>query len=248
MERKNRMKWINTFFNKYNLILYVVIIAIIIISNNNNNFIIDSFAHQEFHFGNITLEPGWSTEPPLQNEMTEIELIVTNNDKPVRNALKDIDVNIMYGGVKKSISFVPSEIDVGVYHSQIIPTQVGSYSLELDGTIEDQTIKSILPIEDVEDKRMLTFPVIENQIESNEIIGKQIRPIIRDINNQINDINTSINSSNSLIMETANKYDSLSKDLERTNLIVYITLGLGISGMIIGIISLERKLQGILIH
>lgn len=240
------MKWINTFFNKYNLILYVVIIDMIIISNNN--FIIDSFAHQEFHFGNITLEPGWSAEPPLQNEMTKIELIVTNNDKPIRNALKDIDVNILYGGVKKSISFVPSEIAVGVYHSQIIPTQVGSYSLELDGTIEEQSIKSILPIEDVEDKRMLAFPVIENQIESNEILGKQIRPIIRDINNQVNDINTSINSSNSLIMETANNYDSLSKDLERTNLIVYITLGLGISGMLIGIISLERKLQGILIH
>jgi hypothetical protein len=240
------MKLINTFFFKYNLILYVVIIAIIIISNNN--FIIDSYAHQEFHFGNLILEPGWSTEPPLQNEFTEIELIVTNNDKPVRNALKDIDVNILYGGVKKSISFVPSEISVGVYHSQIIPTQVGSYSLELDGTIEDQTIKSILPIEDVEDKRMLTFPVIENQIESNEILGKQIRPIIRDINNQVNDINTSINSSNSLIMETANNYDSLSKDLERTTLIVHITLGLGISGIIIGIISLERKLQGILTH
>lgn len=240
------MKWINTFFNKYNLILYVIIIAIIIISNNN--FIIDSYAHQEFHFGNITLEPGWSTEPPLQNEITEIELIVTNNDKPVRNALKDIDVNILYGGVKKSISFVPSETAVGVYHSQIIPTQVGSYSLEFNGNIEDQSIKSILPIEDVEDNRMLTFPVIENSVETNEILGKQIRPIIRDINNQVNDINTSINSSNSLIMETANNYDSLSKDLERTNLIVYITLGLGISGMIIGIISLERKLQGILTH
>ncbi|MGZ5490854.1 MAG: hypothetical protein ACXW2E_10930 [Nitrososphaeraceae archaeon] len=240
---ENRMKWINTFFNKCNLILYVVIIAIIIISNNN--FIIDSYAHQEFHFGNITLEPGWSTEPPLQNEITEIELIVTNNDKPVRNALKDMDVTILYGGIKKSISFVPSEVSAGVYHSQIIPSRLGSYSLEFNGKIEDQSIKSILPIEDVEDKKMITFPITENQVESNDFLGKQIRPIINDINNQVNDINTSINSSNSLIMETANNYNSLSKELERTNLIVYITLGLGISGIIVGIIILERKLQGI---
>src|ERR687897_365941 len=47
--------------------------------------------------------------------------------------------------------FEPQEESAGLYRAIILPTQVGSYSIVLIGSIDSQTINSELRIEDVDD-------------------------------------------------------------------------------------------------
>ncbi|MGD1834618.1 MAG: hypothetical protein ACPKQO_02730 [Nitrososphaeraceae archaeon] len=228
--------------SKINNLMILLCIVIIIFSFNNHSKL-EIQAHKEFQFGNITIEPGWTTEPPLKNEITEIEVIITKNEVPVRNALKDIDVNIKYGGLSKPIKFTPSEKSAGVYYSEIIPTQLGKYSLEFDGKIGDQIIKDVLPIEEVEDTKKISFPIIENEnkIQSNEFVANQIKLIINDINNDINDMGNYIIDSEKILKEISNNYKDILKDIDRTNFIIYIILGISISSIILSVSNLKRN-------
>jgi hypothetical protein len=63
-----------------------------------------------------------------------------------------------YGGVTKPLDFVPSEQTEGLYNGQMIPTRVGSYSIVLNGTIQDQKISAEISLDLVESKQKLNFP------------------------------------------------------------------------------------------
>ena len=73
-------------------------------------------AHIEYPFGNITIEPGWVTEPPLVGQLNQIEVTVTRTgseqegeDQPVRNAFANLNTDIRSGGLTKTLDFQPSE-------------------------------------------------------------------------------------------------------------------------------------------
>jgi hypothetical protein len=69
------------------------------------------------------------------------------NDKiPVINALGNIDVMVKYGGLTKIVVFVPSEERESMYNGQMIPTRVDSYSLVLNGSIQNQKISAEIPL------------------------------------------------------------------------------------------------------
>ena len=76
------------------------------------------YAHKEIKVGNFTIEAGWEEEPPLVNILNNIVLYVFENESPVRNAMKDLSVNINYGGIGKELNFVPSEESPGLYLSR----------------------------------------------------------------------------------------------------------------------------------
>src|SRR6187200_2195912 len=63
-----------------------------------------------------------------------------------------------YGGVTKPLDFVQSEQTEGLYNGQMIPTRVGSYSIVLNGTIQDQKITAEISLDLVESKQKLNFP------------------------------------------------------------------------------------------
>src|SRR5215211_7332935 len=151
----------------------------------------NSFAHKDVQVGNITITAGWLTEPPLVNNLNSLLLMFhENDDTPIRNAMKDITVNVQFGGVTKEVTFGPSEEEVGTYLSEIIPTQLGTYTLSLNGKVNNQNITTQINIEDVEDTSKLSFPPLENTgstaaADVSPNIGSQIKPIISDINRQI---------------------------------------------------------------
>src|SRR5215211_4393472 len=149
----------------------------------------NSFAHKDIQVGNITITAGWLTEPPLLNNLNSLLLMFhENDDTPIRNAMKDITVNVQFGGVTKEVNFIPSEEEVGTYLSEIIPTQLGTYTLSLNGKLNNQNITTQITIEDVEDTAKLSFPPLENiggsTSDVSQNIGSQIKPIIIDINRQ----------------------------------------------------------------
>ena len=212
----------------------VTIVSFILISLFSIGFSIQSiYGHTEIKVGNYTIEAGWSNEPPLINNLNEVVIFIFENDSPVRNAMKDLSVSINYGGISKKFNFLPSEESVGQYLADIIPSNLGTYSLNLKGTIGTQKINNDIQIEEVEDAKKLTFPIVSESSNSLENIGKQITPIMKDLSNQIEETKEQVNSTKQLIQKMDNEDNSIKSEIERTNLLSYIATALSASAIIL---------------
>ena len=212
----------------------VIILSFILIFLFSIGFSIQSvYGHTEIKVGNYTIEAGWSNEPPLINNLNELVIFIFENDSPVRNAMKDLSVSINYGGINKKLNFLPSEESVGQYLADIIPSNLGTYSLNLKGTIGTQNINNDLQIEEVEDAKKLTFPIVSESSNSLENIGKQITPIMKDLSNQIEETKEQVNSTKQLIRKMDNEDNSIKSEIERTNLLSYIATALSASAIIL---------------
>jgi hypothetical protein len=212
----------------------VIIISFILIFLFSIGFSIQSvYGHTEIKVGNYTIEAGWSNEPPLINNLNEVVIFIFENDSPVRNAMKDLSVSINYGGISKKLNFLPSEESVGQYLADIIPSNLGTYSLNLKGTIGTQNINNDIQIEEVEDAKKLTFPIVSESSNSLENIGKQITPIMKDLSNQIEETKEQVNSTKQLIRKMDNEDNSIKSEIERTNLLSYIATALSASAIIL---------------
>jgi hypothetical protein len=121
------------------------------------------YGHTQIQVGNYTIEAGWENEPPLLNNLNNVLVSISENDNPVRNAMTDLSVSINYGGLDKKLDFIPSEESPGIYLADIIPSQLGSYSVNLTRTIGTQNINNTIPIEDIEDTKKLTFPLVTEE-------------------------------------------------------------------------------------
>ena len=212
----------------------VIITSFIIISLFSIGFSIQSiYGHTEIKVGNYTIEAGWSNEPPLINNLNELVIFIFENDSPVRNAMKDLSVSINYGGINKKLNFLPSEESVGQYLADIIPSNLGTYSLNLKGAIGTQSINNDIQIEEVEDAKKLTFPIVSENSNSLESIGKQITPIMKDLSNQIEETKEQVNSTKELIQKKNEEDNSIKSEIERTNLLSYIATALSASAIIL---------------
>ena len=100
------------------------------------------YGHTKIKIGNYTIEAGWENEPPLLNNLNNVLVSISENDNPVRNAMKDLSISINYGGIVKKLDFIPSEESPGIFLADIIPSQLGSYFLNLTGTIGTQSINN----------------------------------------------------------------------------------------------------------
>lgn len=202
------------------------------------------YGHAEIQVGNYTIEAGWIEEPPLLNNLNDIIISVFENYNPVRNAMKDLSVSINYGGLSKKLNFIPSEASPGQYLADIIPSQLGTYSLNLKGTIGTQSINNDIQIEDIEDAKKLTFPLVsaENSGENIENIGKQIAPLMRDLSNQIDESTQQINATKEIVQQINEENNSLRAEIEKTNILSYIATGLGASAIIlVGFIQKSKR-------
>ncbi|HZB65448.1 MAG TPA: hypothetical protein VE307_09070 [Nitrososphaeraceae archaeon] len=211
----------------------VIIISFILILFSIGFSIQSVYGHTEIKVGNYTIEAGWSNEPPLINNLNELVIFIFENDSPVRNAMKDLSVSINYGGINKKLNFLPSEESVGQYLADIIPSNLGTYSLNLKGAIGTQSINNDIQIEEVEDAKKLTFPIVSESSNSLESIGKQITPIMKDLSNQIEETKEQVNSTKQLIQKMNNEDSSIKSEIERTNLLSYIATALSASAIIL---------------
>ena len=109
--------------------------------------------------------------------------------------------------------------------TDIIPSKLGTYSLNLRGVIGTQSIDNNIQIEEVEDAKKLTFPISEGS-SNLENIGKQITPIMKDLANQIDETKKEINTTKELIQKMNNDDNTMKSEIERTNLLSYIATAL----------------------
>ena len=241
-------------------VMLLMLTLLLIFSFSNTKL---AYAHITKKFGNILVEVGWDNEPPLVGELNNVIIQVNqtsgnNGQTPVINALASIDMMAKYGGVTKPLDFVPSEQTEGLYNGQMIPTRVGSYSIVLNGTIQDQKISTEIPLDLVESKQKLNFPdsgsstgaggggvddtsaVASSGAASNNI-GPQLQGIVSQL---ANDIDSTKDSIDTLAKTNADTQKSI-QDLKGTNDRLYMIgmsgVGAGVAGIVIAAVALSRK-------
>lgn len=211
-------------------------------------------AHISTEYGNITIQSGWDQEPPLVDEINDIVVSVTRESDlgnssaiPVRNALADMNIMVKYGGVTKSLDFVPSQDQEGWYEAKILPTRIGSYSLVLNGTIQNQLISDEVQIEDVENKQEISFPEPDsggsgssNGATNTNLLSGQISNILGQITNDINNIREDIGTlaeTNSNIQE---EIQDVKDTADRSYMVAITAIGVGAAGILIAAAALAR--------
>jgi hypothetical protein len=240
------------------IILFVYLMTVIVAKNYVFDNVLNSpfqtaLAHVSNKYGNITVQAGWDQEPPLVDEINDIVIGVTRESGlvngsaiPVRNALADMSIVVKYGGVTKSFDFVPSQEQAGWYEAKILPTRIGSYSLELNGTIQSQLISDEVQIEDVESKQKVSFPEINSGSGSSggatnaNLVNGQISNILNQITNDINNIRNDIGilaESNSNIQEGIQNVKDIA---DRSYMLAITAIGVGAAGILIAAAALVR--------
>jgi hypothetical protein len=260
------VKWFESLFIQPNVFTLNLTIAflLIVVATICSICITDAFAHETFIFGNFSFTPGWEVEPPLVNQLNSIEINITRNEAEgnsvaVRNAFSELDASIKSGGLTKSLDFEPQEESAGLYRAAILPTQVGSYSLVLIGSIDGQTINSELSIEDVEDTVKFAFPLAESQGSSGSSVlstarGQegssasqagssmmQLSPLLSDLARQINSSGDATIRAETIAEETRQSLEQLGDSVDRAYVFGMVSVGIGISGIIIGAYALTRN-------
>jgi hypothetical protein len=234
-------------------IIILVLTVLLIFSFSNAK---TAYAHTTKKFGNIQVEVGWSNEPTLVGQLNNVIVQVNqtsekNSQTPVINALGNMDVAVKYGGITKPLDFVPSEETEGMYNGQMIPTRPGTYSLVLNGTIQNQKISAEIPLDLVESTQKLNFPDsggassgeigVSNTAATSNNIGPQLQGIVSQL---ANDIDSTKGSIDTLTKTSANTQKTI-QDLKGTNDRLYMIglggVGAGVAGIIIAATALSRR-------
>jgi hypothetical protein len=239
-------------------VILLMLIVLLIFSFCNAK---TAYGHITKNFGNIQVEAGWSNEPPLLGELNNVIVQVNqtsgkNTQTPVINALASMDIEVKYGGVTKPLDFVPSEETEGLYNGQMIPTRVGSYSLVLNGTIQEQKISAEIPLDLVESKQKLNFPdsggsggggigdtssVASNTATASNNIGPQLQGIVSQLANDIDSTKASIDTLTKSNADTQKTIQDLKNTNDRLYMIGLGGVGAGVAGIIIAATALSRR-------
>ncbi|HII03261.1 MAG TPA: hypothetical protein HA350_00565, partial [Candidatus Nitrosotenuis sp.] len=120
------------------------------------------FAHESMTVDKYNIEIGWKEEPPLVGQQNSITFEFTTDEgkgvsSGVVNAFKDLTATIKSGSVSKQLDILSGE-KTGQYYAKIIPTQIGSLTIELTGTLEGVKVNKQVEIEDVANINEIAFP------------------------------------------------------------------------------------------
>ena len=98
-----------------------------------------ALAHGEHKVANYKVEVGFGTEPAYAGVTNSVQLIISNNDKPVTDA-KGLKVAVSTGDAEpKQMTLEPNFGDdwgeKGDYRAFFIPTTPGAYTFKLTGSL-----------------------------------------------------------------------------------------------------------------
>ena len=199
-------------------------------------------AHKTTAFGNYLVTVGWQNEPTyaglLNSPVVEVKKGSGDSAKPVINALANMQISIKYGSVTKQLDFVPDDTVDGQYVSPLIPTKVGSYSIVMKGTIENQNIDTEIPLDDVANADTLNFPPSSSVDTSN--IG-QVGTIINQLTSDIEDAKSSANSAAQSVATVGKSFQEVKDTTDRLYMISMAGIGIGVAGIVIAVFAISRK-------
>ncbi len=126
---------------------------------------------------NLSVKIGWLNEPPFAGDLNEVDVYVYNGTSdtapPIANtALDQMTVTAQYGGQTKTLTFTPSDDTPGLYVSALTPSQIGTYNVIIQGSINGTTIPSTTyPMQDVEAKDSYYFPPMSGNMNGMNMSG-----------------------------------------------------------------------------
>ena len=218
-----------------------------------------AYAHLTKKFGNLSVTVGWSNEPALVGELNNAIVGVNQtsgkSSTGVINALANMNILAKYGGVTKSLDFVPSEQTDGLYNGKMIPTRIGSYSLEMNGTIQGQKINAQIPLDEVQGKQQISFPDsggssgvagggggdVTGAASNSNNVGPQLQGILSQLSNDIDSTKNSIDTMAKNNADTQKSVQDLKNAADRSYMIGMAGIGAGVAGIVIAAVALSRK-------
>jgi len=235
----------------------IICFLIVLVVLSQNVLIKLASAHITKKFGSIQVQVGWRDEPPLTGQLNSVIFDVNQTSgktqTPIINALANMNILVKYGGVTKSLDFLPSPTTDGLYLGKMIPSRVGSYYVVLNGTIQGQKISSQLPLDLVDSSQKLAFPdtvtgsgtdatVTGGSASTNtNNIGPQLQGIVSQLANQIDSVKSVIGSVAKSNADTMKSVQDVKSAADRSYLIGMVGIGAGIAGIVIASLALSRK-------
>ena len=216
-------------------IIYGLLIVAISLSLHLSN----AYAHTDLVVGDVTIGIGWLDEPSLVGELNYIYFEFVKDGKPFIIEPSDLDITIKFGGVSKTLELEPLE-ERGEYGAPIIPTRLGSYTIVIKGSIDGKPVDAQFPIEDVEDKNRLNFPVEASDIGELQAITT-LQSSINQLQLNIDQAAKKAEESNKVAEETLDAISSIKNDFDKVYNFGMLGIGLGAAGVIMGIIAMIRK-------
>lgn len=200
-------------------------------------------AHITKVFGNYLVSVGWENEP-VYNGLLNAPLVIVkkgsgDNATSVINALANMQISVKYGSVTKQLDFVPSSTVDGQYVAPLIPTRVGTYSLIMKGTIEDQSIDTEIPLDDVASIDTLNFP--QSGSSSDTSNTGQIGTIINQLTNDIEEVKNNANSAAKNVANVGKSFQEVKDTTDKLYMISMAGIGIGVAGIVIAVFAISRK-------
>ena len=226
------------------LMLFGMLALSLLVVSSSNIVVPSAFAHQTQNFGSIAIEVGWAKEPPLAGQLNTIAVGVSNasDNKPIPNAVGQLQATIKKGGETKPIDLLPQEQE-GLYGAEVIPGQIGQYELLLMGTVNGQNINGSIPLDDVSDPKELTFPSTGGSDNSQVTSGiiNQVSNAITDLSTQVDDAQASADQAQQTAQNATQSAQSIKVSSDGAYLFAMIAVGIGVAGIAIAVIALSRR-------
>jgi hypothetical protein len=216
------------------------VLTFALVANSNVHY---AFAHQTKKFGNINIEVGWANEPSLAGQLNTITVGIStaSDNKPVPNAVGQLQATIKKGGETKALDLLPQEQE-GLYGAQVIPSQIGQYELVLKGTVSGQAVDGSVPLDDVADPKQLSFPAAGGGPDpvSSGVID-QFRSAITDLTSQVDDAKASADQAQQAAQSAAQSTAGVKASADGAYIFGMIGVGVGVAGIVLAVIALSRK-------
>lgn len=215
------------------------VLTFALLANSNVHY---AFAHQTKKFGNINIEVGWANEPSLAGQLNTITVGIStaSDNKPVPNAVGQLQATIKKGGETKALDLLPQEQE-GLYGAQVIPSQIGQYELVLKGTVSGQAIDGSVPLDDVADPKQLSFPTSGSIGQVDSGIIDQFRSAITDLTSQVDAAKASADQAQQAAQNAAQSTAGVKASADGAYIFGMIGVGVGVAGIVIAVIALSRR-------
>ncbi|MER3407326.1 MAG: hypothetical protein C4292_00420 [Nitrososphaera sp.] len=215
------------------------VLTFALVANSNMHY---AFAHQTKKFGNINIEVGWANEPSLAGQLNTVTMRITtaSDNKPVPNAVGQLQATIKKGGETKALDLLPQEQE-GLYGAQVIPSQIGQYELVLKGTVSGQAVDGSIPLDDVADPKQLSFPAAGGAGQVDSAAMEQFRSAITDLTSQVDAAKASADQAQQAAQSAVQSTAGVKASADGAYLFGMIGVGVGVAGIVIAVIALSRR-------